>query len=594
MEIPANQTSASLTLQFPQSSSFVAVMSDSTGFGTGGTSTIYTVGSGASDCLPTTSSKTDFYLYTAHSTPSQCGSFGISWDGDVPDVRIYGVIPGGQSFDLGAPTTGTGFDWTTNVRQGTQMLFLAVGGNNQNGGSTDVTTVSSGSSNGCINPQSPSSTAGPPAGGVSTAAAPAVGSVTQPGGTAGATGSPGATGTVGATGATGTPGASGTSGATGTQGATGNPGATATGSPGGSPTGTNWPPGSSGNSAASSTRGSGGGTVTGDPSLPAATGNHFDGRRKLNLGAIIGGVLGGLAAIILLILLWLFCARRRRANQDDDSERLISQSNRRRTDLLADVPIMRQNSTGSHNWFRAEAFVPPMSAAEFARRTGGGDGSVDHEEEEPEEYRDYDPSMSSLGHAAVTDSTAAAAMYGALARTPSYSTSGHGHRGSTQLSHSRLSHSRHSHSRSQSLSHSHSHSHNVSHSSTHSPTQSSTRYTTSRSHSRSFSNPFSIAAFTPTSNMSRTRQVTPPTPMSATDPFAAAASRPPPSSWNNQASGSSNAVPRVRPADSNRFGMDIKPGEEEEVDNESVSEGDVVDLPPTYASINSSRRVMNP
>ncbi|KAG8699119.1 hypothetical protein FRC09_006827 [Ceratobasidium sp. 395] len=85
--------------------------------------------------------------------------------------------------------------------------------------------------------------------------------------------------------------------------------------------------------------------------------------------------------------------------------------------------------------------------------------------------------------------------------------------------------------------------------------------------------------------------------MSATDPFAAAVSRPPPSSWNNQASGSSNAVPRVRRSnESNRFGMERKSGEEEEEEeNEPVPEGDVVDIPPSYASIkNSSRRVMNP
>ncbi|QRV99916.1 HlyIII domain-containing protein [Ceratobasidium sp. AG-Ba] len=587
MEIPANQSSSSLTLQFPENSQFVAVMSDSTGFGTGGTSTIYTVGSGPTECLPSSPSKADFYMYFANKVPSQCGSFGITWDGGVSDIHIYGVIPGGQSFDLGAPTTGTGFDWTANVRQGTQMLFLAVGANNANGGSSDVTTVSSGSS-GCINAQSPSSTAGPPAGGVSTAAPPASGSPTQsvanptqPAGSASATGSSGATG------------------ATGSSGATGTAGATVTGSPGGSPTASGSPPASSGNNggnnSASGTPGSGGGTVTGDPNLPLATGNTLSSHHPLNLGAIIGGTLGGLTAILLLILLWLLCARRRRANQDDDSERLIAQSNHRRTDLLADsVPIMRQDSSYGHDWFRAEPFVPPMSAEEFARRTGGGGGSVEHDEHE--EYRDYDDqdqSMSSLGHGAVTNSSAAAAMYGALARTPSYSTSGHGHRGSTQPSHSRLSHSR---SQSLSHSHSHSHSHNVSHSPPHSPTHSSSRHSATRTHSRSFSNPFSFSTFTPTSNVSRTRQeVTPPTPMSSADPFAAAVSRPPPSSWNNQASGSSNVVPRaITSNESNRYGIERKSGEEDE-ENESIQEGDVVDIPPSYASLKpSSRRVMNP
>jgi hypothetical protein len=240
---------------------------------------------------------------------------------------------------------------------------------------------------------------------------------------------------------------------------------------------------------------------------------------------------------------------------------------------------MNRNSGHEHDWLRAEPFVPPMSAAEFARRTGG-DASV-HEDQDDEYHDDHDRSMTSLGHGAVTNSSAAAAMYGALARSLSHSTSGHGHRGSTQLSHS-PSHSR---------SHSHSHSNNVSHSPAHS---SSHHHTSSHAHSRSFSNPFSFS-FTPTPNASRTeRGVTPPTPMSSADPFVAAVSRPPPSSWNNQASGSSNVVPRVRRStESNVLSMERKSGEEEE--DEPVLEGEVVDLPPTYASLKKpSRRVMNP
>ncbi|KDN48955.1 hypothetical protein RSAG8_02308, partial [Rhizoctonia solani AG-8 WAC10335] len=138
--IPAGQLSTNLTLRFPENSRFVAVMSDSTGFGTGGTSLIHTVGSGPSDCLSTTTSQADFYMYTDSDTPSQCGSYPISWDAGVTSpVHIYGIIPGGQSFQVNTPSSGTSYDWTANVRAGTQMLFLAVGGNNENGGSTDFT-----------------------------------------------------------------------------------------------------------------------------------------------------------------------------------------------------------------------------------------------------------------------------------------------------------------------------------------------------------------------------------------------------------------------------------------------------------------------
>lgn len=171
MQIPDGQLSTSLTLKFPENSQFVATMSDSTGFGAGGTSSIYTVGGGPSDCLPTNNSKADFFIYTNGKAPSQCDRYCISWDpGVTSPVHIYGIIPGGQSFDLGAPSSDARrLDWTTNVREGIQMLFLAVGGNNENGGSTDIFAVGGGS-NECINGQSPSSTAGPAAGSVSTGA----------------------------------------------------------------------------------------------------------------------------------------------------------------------------------------------------------------------------------------------------------------------------------------------------------------------------------------------------------------------------------------------------------------------------------------
>lgn len=551
MEIPAGQASTSLTLKFPENSRFVAVMSDSAGFGTGGTSTVYTVGSGPSDCLPTSPPKADFYMYTNDGAPSQCGSYPVSWDSGVASpVHIYGIIPGGQSFDLNVPSSGTNFDWTANVREGTQMLFLAVGGNNENGGSTDIATVTSGSSD-CINTQSPSSTAGPPAGGVST--------VAQSGtGTAPASSNPTQTGGASA---------SGTGTAEATAGSSMDP--TATGSPGGSGTPGSNPTGNPNLNPSRTTKGSEGGTVTGDPHLPAATHNSLGDPSHLNLGAIIGGTLGGVTFILLLLLIWLVCARRRHERQLDDHERLMTQD---RTDLLADsVPITSHDSY-THDWFRAEPFEPPMSAAEFARRTGG---YVPEYEDRGQEYRDdYDQSMSSLDHGAATHTSAPVAMYGALALTPSRSTSGHGHRSSQ------------SHSRSLS------HSHNVSHS----PAHSTSRHgASSHGHSRSFSNPLT---FTSNSGVSGPRDgvaLTPPTPTSAADPFANPVTRPPPSSWHNHASTSANIVPRARRSSSiHAETAEGKTGEEEEP-HESDQEVDVVDIPPSYESLRrSGPRVMNP
>ncbi|CAE7174753.1 unnamed protein product, partial [Rhizoctonia solani] len=348
MEIPAGQLSTNLTLRFPENSRFVAVMSDSSGFGTGGTSSIYTVGSGSSGCLPT-STKADFYMYTDSTTPSQCGSYHISWDAGVSSpVHIYGIIPGGQSFQVNTPSSGTSYDWTTNVREGTQMLFLAVGGNNENGGSTDITTVSGGSS-GCINSQSPSSTASPAVGGISTIAQSAPATVVATG--------PAASGTATVGGSASAP-VTGTNTVGETSGGSGSPTMAPTGGNGWPSTGTspNNPP------ASTTTNGSGGGTVVGDPNLPAATGRLNDRERRLNLGAIIGGTLGGIALLLFLLFIWLMCKHKRDRRKPDDSERLMAE---RRTDLLDDsVPIMAHDQGYEHDWFRAEPFIPPMSAEE--------------------------------------------------------------------------------------------------------------------------------------------------------------------------------------------------------------------------------------
>ncbi|KAF8758872.1 hypothetical protein RHS01_02399 [Rhizoctonia solani] len=556
MEIPAGQLSTNLTIRFPENSRFVAVMSDSTGFGAGGTSSIYTVGSGPSNCLPSTPTQADFYMYTDNTTPSQCGSYRISWDAGVTSpVHIYGIIPGGQSFQLNTPSSATNYGWTTNVREGTQMLLLAVGGNNENGGSTDITTIAGGPS-GCINSQSPSSTAGPAVGAISTIAQ------SNP-----ATGTAPASGTTPVTGTgTGTAGgsipisATGTDATGGTGGGSVNPTATASGGNGApsNPTGSD-----PNNPLPSTTRGSGGGTVTGEPHLPAATGGLHDGEHRINLGAIIGGTLGGIALILLMVFIWLMCKHRRNKHSSDDDERLMAE---RRTDLLDDsFPIMTQNQNYERDWFRAEPFVPPMSADEFARRTGGSLGDHDQGDDE------YDQSRSSMDHP-VTN----AAIYAALARTPSYSTSGHGHRSSP------------SHSRS--FSQSHSHSHNVSHS----PAHSTSRHASSHGHSRSFSNPYSFS-FTPNSGNVRrdTTPLTPPTPISAIDPFVNPTLRPPPSSWQNHASTSANVVPRSRRSGSIHEQDTEKSGIEGE--EETHGSEDIVDIhvPPSYASLKRPR-VTNP
>lgn len=139
-------------------------MSDATGFGAGGTSPILTVGSSnTSSCLPATPSQPDFYMYLSSPTLTQCSPVRISWDSPPdPPVSIYGVIPQGQSFDFNAAEKSGGrnsFDWTVDVKSGTQFFFVAGDASGSGkGGSTDATNIGSGASS-CINANSPSATA---------------------------------------------------------------------------------------------------------------------------------------------------------------------------------------------------------------------------------------------------------------------------------------------------------------------------------------------------------------------------------------------------------------------------------------------------
>jgi len=88
-------------------------------------------------------------------------------------MSFQGVIPGGQSFSIPiGPITqvaneGTGFDWTPSVRAGTTLIIVAGDGRGLGTGGSGLYNVAAGlyPNNSCLTDSSPSSTAGPPAGG---------------------------------------------------------------------------------------------------------------------------------------------------------------------------------------------------------------------------------------------------------------------------------------------------------------------------------------------------------------------------------------------------------------------------------------------
>lgn len=105
----------------------------------------------------------------------QCQSTRLWWQSGVQGTpTFYGIIPGGESFQVpqGDITTvvseGTGFNWTPNLRSGTNLILVAGDDRGIGTGGSSPFTVGSpttGDDSSCLNDNSPSSTPGSPAGG---------------------------------------------------------------------------------------------------------------------------------------------------------------------------------------------------------------------------------------------------------------------------------------------------------------------------------------------------------------------------------------------------------------------------------------------
>ena len=172
-------------------------VSDSSGLGSGGTSTpVAVLGSSDSSCFnPTQGIELSFFFFVSPSGGIiQCETLQWYWQQNTVNgcvlyssalslslwsqsltlrrtVKLHGVIPGGNSFDIPQGplytnnATGTGFNWTADVRGGTDILI--VGGDDRGFGSGGVApfTVAYSANSSCLNSTSPSSTPGNPAGG---------------------------------------------------------------------------------------------------------------------------------------------------------------------------------------------------------------------------------------------------------------------------------------------------------------------------------------------------------------------------------------------------------------------------------------------
>ncbi|EJU01221.1 hypothetical protein DACRYDRAFT_116996 [Dacryopinax primogenitus] len=146
-------------LELDPGASFLLTMSDSTGFGTGGTSALLVTGASTTGTsCSTVGPNLGFEFFLQSGGASQCKSFQISWDSNATrPVDIWGLIPLGQTFHL-IGATGTSVDWTVNIATGTSFfLALADAAGNQ-GGTSSIQSVGSSDDSSCINANSPSST----------------------------------------------------------------------------------------------------------------------------------------------------------------------------------------------------------------------------------------------------------------------------------------------------------------------------------------------------------------------------------------------------------------------------------------------------
>ncbi|KAI9573021.1 hypothetical protein HD554DRAFT_2064753 [Boletus coccyginus] len=147
-------------ISFTQGTKLLITMSDATGFGTGGTSELLTVGApvGSSSCNTTSPSLA--YSFSLPSSLQQCSPYVFNgYDGATLPVTITGVIPGGNVFLLHA--TEASFTWVANVAAGTTIVFTMTDAQGRSGGSSDAEMVNLSNDASCLNTNSPSSTVNP-------------------------------------------------------------------------------------------------------------------------------------------------------------------------------------------------------------------------------------------------------------------------------------------------------------------------------------------------------------------------------------------------------------------------------------------------
>ncbi|EJF66791.1 hypothetical protein BD309DRAFT_873081 [Dichomitus squalens] len=158
-----NKGTFATTLLFPKGNQIMAIMSDSTGFASGGVSPVITVGASLSgNKCNTTDPGTDF-TYETPLALAQCSTYTFSGYslGAVQPIVIKGVIPGGSSFVLNPPQ-GDSFDWIVDIKAGTTVSFIMTDAKGRQGGASQFLPVALSADATCLDKSSPASVSNAP------------------------------------------------------------------------------------------------------------------------------------------------------------------------------------------------------------------------------------------------------------------------------------------------------------------------------------------------------------------------------------------------------------------------------------------------
>ncbi|KJA29411.1 hypothetical protein HYPSUDRAFT_516676 [Hypholoma sublateritium FD-334 SS-4] len=156
------QGSYSVQIPLAKGEQMMLMMSDATGFNTGGTSNILNVAASQGGSCNTTDPGISF-SYQLNTALQQCRPFTFSdYTGAVQPVTISAIIPGGNAFLLSPPVGPTSFDWNAAVARGTSVVFVMTDSQGRAGGVSDIEIITSSDDSSCLNSNSPSSTASPP------------------------------------------------------------------------------------------------------------------------------------------------------------------------------------------------------------------------------------------------------------------------------------------------------------------------------------------------------------------------------------------------------------------------------------------------